>query len=781
MSRFSLSRQMKLALAIAPVCFLGTMVAATTAQARENYALIVAATDYENLDQKFWLKGPKNDEQLVRDFLLSDSNPVKFKPENIVALGTGQAALATHKAILDNLAKIASEAKAGDFVYLHFSGHGSVQPAVNDTTEQDGRDEVFLSEDTELATADHPTLPNALTDNEVGVALTNIRKTGAAVWVVFDSCHSATMNRGAPDQSGTMDREITPAQLNIPDSAFKVPAPTADAGGNGERAVPLAGDVYADDASTANEGPLVAFFAAQTSETTSEKPFAVKQADGTTTQIPYGVFTYTIFSALAKHPSMTYRQLAQSVLASYAADNVQKPVPLFEGDLDKVVFAGPDVPDSGGQWPTTVGNTTGNITIAAGQLQGLDVGTKLLVLPTPVAGNDEAIGLMQVSSVTQLQATLTPTSDDTHKLADPKTFPKGAYVRLSEISYPFELKVARPDPATSDPDQAKAINTALDAIVADTSKHMKLVAVDPGSPADIRLAVLSDAQVAKLAEDAKTDPAAKITPVAKMSPQASALGDTTPKLWLLPSSGEASLEPTHKAPTVLLPQADPLSAQVDPSFTGTLQNSLTTIFRATALGQLTQMDTYKPTDFSLSFGLQQAGSDEIQTMDASQTPIIHDGDRLSVTMANTSGQPMDLNVLYIDRDYGITLICKAHLNSGDHLSQPMADVNATDQGVERMVAVVSESRTDLNDLGYLTQPGLMRDVKIGAPPPGIQAMLSDMGMGLETRGPTTIMAGDSTTPRGSVTMIPVEAFPAIPGKQPVKDMKADTSKLTGSC
>ena len=117
-ARSGLSRRLMSMLALAPVCFLGTMVA-TQAQAGENYALIVAASDYPNLDPKYWLKGPKNDEALIRDYLLH-SAPVTFEPQNVVALGSGEGMeLGTHKAILDNLAKIASEAKAGDFVYLN--------------------------------------------------------------------------------------------------------------------------------------------------------------------------------------------------------------------------------------------------------------------------------------------------------------------------------------------------------------------------------------------------------------------------------------------------------------------------------------------------------------------------------------------------------------------------------------------------------------------------------------------------------------------------------------
>src|SRR3569833_1349674 len=362
-SRSGLSRRLITTLAVAPVCFLGTMVA-TEAEARENYALIVAASDYPYLDPKNWLIGPKYDEALFMDYLLT-SAPVKFEPQNVTALGSGDGMqLGTHQAILDNLAKIAKEAKAGDFVYLHFSGHGSQQPALNDVTEADGRDEVFLAADTEMAPKDNPMyFPNVITDDEMSGALKAIRKTGAFVWIVFDSCHSGTMTRGAPDGGDTADRKIEPSDLGIPDSAFKTPAEVETA--SNDRAVPMAGTAFEDGADDPNEGGLVAFFAALTSEPTQERDFAIPQVDGTTAQIPYGIFTYAIFSSLAKNPNQTYRQLAQSVLADYAADNLLRPPPLFQGKLAAPVFGNEDAAVAA-QWPTNVGGD-GALTISAGQ------------------------------------------------------------------------------------------------------------------------------------------------------------------------------------------------------------------------------------------------------------------------------------------------------------------------------------------------------------------------------------------------------------------------------
>ena len=38
---------------------------ALPAFARDNFALLIGANDYPNLDQQFWLKGPSNDVKLV--------------------------------------------------------------------------------------------------------------------------------------------------------------------------------------------------------------------------------------------------------------------------------------------------------------------------------------------------------------------------------------------------------------------------------------------------------------------------------------------------------------------------------------------------------------------------------------------------------------------------------------------------------------------------------------------------------------------------------------------
>lgn len=760
-----LARRMASFLALAPICFIGAMVT-TAVEARENYALIAAVSEYPNLDEKYWLKGPVNDAVLVRDYLLG-SAPVAFEPKNITTLGSGEGLeLATHDNILRGLADIAAKAKKGDFVFLQFSGHGSYQPAApGDALEQDGRDEIFLAADTKMAEKGNPFMPNVITDNQFAEAFTAIRKTGATLWLVFDSCHSGTITRGAPGEDDLVMREIKPGDLGIPESAFA--EITTQASDDTQRAVPLNAEVYemSEDGSL---GDMVAFFAAQSTETTPEKGYEVALEDGTIVKQNYGVFTHTIFSAMAKNPGQTYRQLAQTVLASYAAGNMLKPTPLFEGALDMPIFGNEDSVNVA-QWPTVVGTDKG-LTISAGQLHGLSKGTKLLVLPSPSAANEEALGVLEVASNDQLRSKLAPSSDATQKAIAVADVPVGAYVRLIEQSYPFELTVAKPDPDTTPPEQVAAIESALDEILANPEKPMRLRVVEPGEQADVRLAIYTEKQVFDMELDADRA-AGAIVPVSA-SVEAAELDETTPLLWLLPPTGDISLKPQKRSAAMDIEAAD--------DFTSSLSENLVTIFRATSLSRLSQVSTFKPKDFTLKFGVQSAGSETIEELRAEATPIVRPDDRLYVDFTNKSGKAVDLNVLYVDHDYGITLLCQAHLANNDKLFQPLGDLNETDRASERIVAVVNESGKDITDLSFLEQRGIVIRTR-GPEDTSLVGMLADLGAGLPTRGPTSAQKNDTKQPRGAVVMVPLEVIEAS-GEQPAAEITpVDERSPVGEC
>jgi hypothetical protein len=276
--------------------------------------------------------------------------------------------------------------------------------------------------------------------------------------------------------------------------------------------------------------------------------------------------------------------------------------------------------------------------------------------------------------------------------------------------------------------------------------------------------VFSDLQVAALEAES-----ASAAGVSILTPDEQNLDDK-PQLWLLPPTGEISLQP-QKRSTAMSLDGD--------SFTDDLSKNLTTIFRATALSRISQTSNFKPKDFTLEFGLQSAGSDKIVALAAEDTPIVRPYDRLYVDFTNKSGKAADLNVLYVDHDYGISVICQAHLANGESLFQPMADLNESDIGAERIVAIVNESGKELVDLSFLAQPGITRTR--GAGDEGLLGALADLGAGQPTRGPTALAARDPKQPRGAVVMVPLEAIEPS-GEQPAGEIDiSDERPLTGSC
>ncbi|MEM6479859.1 MAG: caspase family protein [Pseudomonadota bacterium] len=299
------------------------LVTVATPALSENYALLIGASTYPNLDERFWLTGPANDVQLVRDYL-TGAAPVPFAPENVTLLADGVegAGEPTLQGIREGFARLTETVEAGDFVYLHFSGHGTQAPALDPATEIDGLDEMFLPTDIGPWSDTVGVVENGLVDDEIGQLIGALRAKGATVWAVFDACHSGTVTRAAPSGDDEVRlRKLDPSALGVPFEAIDdataqsraLPDPRA------RPPAPLDGGE--------GDGAFIAFYAAQTNETTPEMRLPRDVLD----RRSLGVFTYTIFETLAENPGITYRQLGQEVLRRYTVENRALSTPMFEG------------------------------------------------------------------------------------------------------------------------------------------------------------------------------------------------------------------------------------------------------------------------------------------------------------------------------------------------------------------------------------------------------------------------------------------------------------------
>ena len=87
----------------------------------------------------------------------------------------------TRKNIIDEMVKIVSQSKAGDTIFIHYSGHGTWTYDYSDD-EKDGRDELICPVDDKY-----------ISDDEIQNILVDPLEQGVTLRCVFDCCHSGTM------------------------------------------------------------------------------------------------------------------------------------------------------------------------------------------------------------------------------------------------------------------------------------------------------------------------------------------------------------------------------------------------------------------------------------------------------------------------------------------------------------------------------------------------------------------------------------------------------------
>jgi len=290
----------------------------------DTHALLVGVSEYPNLPSILHLEGPRNDVAMWHDLLLARGVP--GAQIAVLADGVDGAELPTRAAILAALDGLAQTVGPSDDVFLLMAGHGSqqLQGAIGDTTEADGLDEIFLPYDAGRWNGQAGMVENAIVDDEFGAAIDALRATGAFVWVVFDACHSGTMDRGADPDTPVeeRDRGIEPVVLGVP-----LDDVVLGAGDLVEGTM----DAPADDL----PGGLVAFYAAQSWERAPEKLYRDANGD----RAFFGLFSRTLADTLAANPSTTFADLIGAVQAHYVDQGRDGPTPLAQGSaLDMAVF-----------------------------------------------------------------------------------------------------------------------------------------------------------------------------------------------------------------------------------------------------------------------------------------------------------------------------------------------------------------------------------------------------------------------------------------------------------
>jgi hypothetical protein len=131
--------------------------------------------------QEGQLSGCHNDVKNISKYLISDQG---FQEKNmLILMDDGQHHSPTRKNILDAFDRIVQYSKAGDVVFIHYSGHGG---RVRDTSgdEADGYDETLIPLDFKNS--------GQILDDDIYKRLVTQMPANVTVVVLMDSCHSGT-------------------------------------------------------------------------------------------------------------------------------------------------------------------------------------------------------------------------------------------------------------------------------------------------------------------------------------------------------------------------------------------------------------------------------------------------------------------------------------------------------------------------------------------------------------------------------------------------------------
>ena len=455
-------------------------------------ALIVGVSNYPaEMVGDLQLAGPKYDAALMIDTM----SRVGFAPADMIVLADGLEetdakrkpdGMPTKAAIMAALKSMADKAQAGDTVLVYLSGHGSQQPDIDPgkrpVPKPDGLDEIFLPLDIGPWQDAVQAVQNALPDYELGQAVNALRAKGALVWVVIDACHSGTMTRSAA--IGTVVKQVPPAKLGIPQAAFD----KAKAKGTGKKGSGAATRSWAfgqtnqagTRAAGGLEGGYVAFFAAYPDQAAQQENLP-KSFGPNPDKRPHGVLTFYLAQAMRSGHASTFKDLAHQILTGYGQFGAEAPTPMFEGDLASA-FPGAG---AGAQARFAAKRNGETIALDGGALDGIGVGA---LIGFATADDPQAFkGYGRVESAGAAKALAKLVAKDAVSAAAPD-LPKDTVLVASVLEKGVDLtfRIARP---AGDTPAEKAVNAALDAMIAKPAGGFALDIVNADQPANVILKV----------------------------------------------------------------------------------------------------------------------------------------------------------------------------------------------------------------------------------------------------------------------------------------------------
>lgn len=365
----------------------------------ERIGILIGCSDYVS-DEISDLPGAANDvfafKQLLERYLDFDHLTV------LCGWSDDEAARPTHNNIVSAFENLIRTVKPDSQVLILMSGHGTCFPVPDsqsdlldpDNPEPDGFDEAFLP-------ADYSSGHNMILDDQIGRWLDQLKTKGAHVWIVFDSCHSGTMTRGA-DSTTEVARYISPQAAGVSPDKLEAARKRAELHAEHDVLASQASNEIIENLPSADgTGSVVAFFAAKSHQTEAE---LIRPRE---TGIKRGLLAYHLEQELRERKSvMSYGDLGRALISRYQIDGRRKPSPFWTGDLDREVLGFQSWPT---QHPLFLNHNGDQLIVSGGELAGLNVGAILEVFAPNDKERTSALGKVRVLESNATSASVQPT------------------------------------------------------------------------------------------------------------------------------------------------------------------------------------------------------------------------------------------------------------------------------------------------------------------------------------------------------------------------------------
>jgi len=329
----------------------------------------------------------------------------------------------------------------------------------------------------------------------------------------------------------------------------------------------------------------------------------------------------------------------------------------------------------------------------------------------------------------------------------------GGWVRPAEFTASFELSVSVAG------DRDGKVAELVERLAADERQLFRIRTVPAGAPADAALPQASDTAIlARMRESGSAEALGE-----ERLEEKGASASETERLWFLPASGEATLLPGRRPPSLPVgPVFD--TGENRHGFEAQVAGYLTRIYRATNLARMSAASDFRGR-VEVTFLIRRDDSGASEPVEAGVVPQIREDDEIHVRVVNKSSRAIDLNVLHVGTDYSISVPEPVRIERNGEEEIGLFAVNAETVGIERLVAVVTEAMpgSDVQDLRFLAQGGLRsadgEATKGLGDAGGLVQMLHAMGKEAATRG--TTMLSDAKGPKGAVMLFQVESVAGL--------------------